>query len=68
MTAEILARVRDGRTAGRSWIVHRPAHEDGKPSLSVGNRSDGKVLVHCHAGCERARVIAALSSRELWMK
>jgi hypothetical protein len=27
---------------------------------------DGKVLVHCHAGCDQEHVIAALRSRGLW--
>jgi len=42
-----------------------PAHEDRSPSLSVSGK-DGKVLLHCHAGCEQAAVIAALKARGLW--
>jgi len=67
MDAEHIAKSLGGRQAGGAWMVRCPAHEDAKPSLSVRNSSDGKVLVHCHAGCEQARVIAALSSRGLWM-
>jgi hypothetical protein len=36
-----------------------PAHPDNNPSLSVTN-GDGKVLLHCHAGCELDDVRAAL--------
>jgi hypothetical protein len=39
-----------------------PAHDDREPSLSVRDGRQGKVLVHCHAGCAQAEVIAALKS------
>jgi hypothetical protein len=42
-----------------------PAHDDGTPSLSIRD-ARGKVLVHCHADCDQAEVIAALRSRRLW--
>src|SRR5260221_715460 len=31
-------------------MARRPAHDDGKASLS-GKDGDGRVLLHCHAGC-----------------
>ncbi|MDP9395147.1 MAG: hypothetical protein M3Q27_13280, partial [Actinomycetota bacterium] len=37
-----------------------PAHEDRAPSLSVSRGEDGRVLLHCHAGCNLADVLAAL--------
>jgi hypothetical protein len=43
-----------------------PAHEDDTPSLTIQDAGDGKVLVHCHAGCAQERVIAALRRRGLW--
>jgi hypothetical protein len=42
-----------------------PAHDDHNPSLSIRN-VDGKVLVHCHAGCAQRDVIDALTARGLW--
>src|SRR5215471_4910873 len=68
MTAETIAKTLGGRRVGTGWIARCPAHDDGKPSLSVRNSQQGKVLVRCHAGCEQARVIAALQSRGLWEK
>jgi hypothetical protein len=48
-----------------SGDTHCPAHADGKPSLSVSERS-GTVLVHCQSGCSQEAVIAALRDRGLW--
>jgi DNA primase len=28
-----------------------PAHKDNSPSLSIGTRDDGAVLLHCFTGC-----------------
>jgi DNA primase len=43
-----------------------PVHDDRTPSLSISSGKDGKVLVHCHAGCEQRHLIAALERRGLW--
>jgi hypothetical protein len=67
MSAEIITKALGGRRAGGGWIACCPAHEDSKPSLSITEAKDGKVLVRCHAGCAQARVIAALLSRGLWI-
>jgi hypothetical protein len=37
-----------------------PAHEDHTPSLSVHQGHDGRVLLHCHAGCAPEQIAAAL--------
>ena len=42
-----------------------PAHRDRTPSLSISER-DGRILVHCHAGCSQEAVIQALKCRGLW--
>jgi hypothetical protein len=44
--------------AGR-WTARCPAHEDRGPSLSVRELDDGRVLIHCFAGCATADVVAA---------
>lgn len=41
------------RSAGRGkWVCRCPAHEDRSPSLSITEGDDGRVLMHCFAGCE----------------
>jgi hypothetical protein len=60
MTVEaVLARLQGVRRNGRGWQARCPAHEDHTPSLSINER-EGKVLVHCHAGCLQEAVLAAL--------
>ena len=46
-------------------LVHCPAHNDEKPSLSLAEK-DGKILVKCFAGCSQEAVIAELKRRGLW--
>ena len=66
MPAEIIAKALGGHRTGSAWTARCPAHDDGKPSLSICDAVDGKVLVRCHAGCDQERVIANLRSRGLW--
>jgi len=66
MTAEGIAKALGGRKAGGGWTARCPAHDDRTPSLSIRDADENKVLVHCHAGCDQERVIAALRARGLW--
>lgn len=44
---------------GRNGSWRCPAHDDNNPSLSVNN-GDGKVKLHCHAGCATEDVLKAI--------
>jgi len=66
MKAEAIAKVLGGRKVGSRWVARCVAHDDRDPSLSIQDSADGKVLVHCFAGCDQARVIAALRLLGLW--
>ena len=66
MNAEFIAKALGGRKAGSSWLARCPAHDDREPSLSITDAKGGRVLVHCHAGCDQRDVIAALRSRGAW--
>jgi putative DNA primase/helicase len=48
------------------WRTHCPAHGDENPSLSLNQGEGGKILWHCHAGCDQTEVSQALEDRELW--
>jgi len=66
MTAETIANALGGHQAGCDWMARCPAHDDHNPSLSIRDAIDGKVLVHCHAGCEQELVINKLRLLGLW--
>lgn len=55
-----------GHWSGRSGMCRCPAHGDRKPSLSVSETRDGRVLVHCFTGCDQMQVIGALRHLGLW--
>lgn len=55
-----------GKWTGRQGSARCPAHEDRHPSLSVSDGADGKILVHCHTGCNQLDVIDGLKARGLW--
>jgi putative DNA primase/helicase len=48
------------RRSGSGWMARCPAHDDRRASLSVNQGGDGRILVHCHAGCSTEQVVAAL--------
>lgn len=39
------------------WLARCPGHEDKRASLSVRELDDGRVLVHCFAGCSAEEVV-----------
>jgi putative DNA primase/helicase len=66
MTLDSLVQALEARRSGSAWMARCPAHEDSKPSLSIGQADNGKLLIHCHSGCGQREVIAALKDRGLW--
>lgn len=44
----------------RGWQVQCPVHDDQQPSLSIKLGDDGKVLLHCFAGCSTEDIVGAL--------
>jgi AAA domain len=44
---------------GPHWEAKCPAHEDAHASLSVGTGDDGRILLHCHAGCPPEAIVTA---------
>ena len=61
MTAEILLSKLDKvkRTGPNRWHARCPAHDDKGPSLSIRETDDGRVLVHCFAGCSVHEIVQA---------
>jgi P4 family phage/plasmid primase-like protien len=59
-TTSILSRLQGVTRTGDGWKARCPAHDDKNPSLSISESADGKILIHCHAGCTPDAVCAAL--------
>lgn len=62
MTAEALLSKLEKvkRTGAGSWQARCPAHDDKGPSLTIRETDEGKVLVHCFAGCSVHDVVGAV--------
>ncbi len=60
MTAADIADLLHGKRCGAGWMARCPAHDDRTPSLSIDMGRDGRVLLHCHAGCSYDAVVTAL--------
>lgn len=56
----VLSRVTNPKRVGAGWAARCPAHDDKRPSLSVSEGDEGRVLVHCHAGCPTDAIAKAL--------
>src|ERR1035441_7462863 len=56
------------KKCGNGWSAKCPGHEDGTASLSIGEGSDGRVLLHCFAGCAFADIVraAGVGERDLF--
>lgn len=48
------------QTAPDKWIACCPAHNDKRPSLSIREVDDGKILLKCWTGCGAAEIVTAL--------
>lgn len=48
------------RVGSGRWQARCPAHRDTDPSLNIRAGSDGRVLLHCFAGCALDSILAAL--------
>jgi len=51
------------RRAGAGWVALCPAHDDRRPSLSVSEGPDGRILLYCFGGCPTQHVLAAMGLR-----
>lgn len=57
---EFIARFPGARGGNGKWTARCPAHQDRSPSLSIGVAPDGRILLHCFAGCEPEAILAAV--------
>ncbi|MCQ4164697.1 CHC2 zinc finger domain-containing protein [Tahibacter harae] len=55
----LVSRLDRVRRQGKGYTARCPAHEDRTASLSLSSGEDGRVLLHCFAGCSAADVVHA---------
>jgi len=60
MLDAIRIRLEGVRRSGKGDLARCPAHADKDPSLSIKEGDDGRVLLHCFAGCAPADIVAAM--------
>lgn len=61
MIGELLSRLAGVRASGPGrWAARCPAHQDRSPSLTLREMPDGRVLLHCFAGCDTEAVLDAV--------
>ena len=48
------------KTGSNQWQAQCPAHDDDKPSLSLSEGTDGRLLLDCKAGCSYESVLNSL--------
>lgn len=58
--SDILSRLEGVQGGNGQYSAKCPAHDDRRNSLSVSAGEDGKILLHCHAGCSAGDVAAAI--------
>ena len=57
----VIARLEKVKRTGReSYIACCPSHEDNHPSLSIRDLPDGRILIHCFAGCNANSVLTSI--------
>lgn len=57
----LLSRLSGVRPTGRDrWSCKCPSHEDRSPSLTIRVVPDGRILLHCFAGCDTESVMATI--------
>ena len=60
MSAERITRALRGRWYRRYGLACCPAHGDKRPSLTLADGNDGRLLLSCKAGCSFIDVLDAL--------
>jgi hypothetical protein len=48
------------RTGDGRWIACCPAHDDKRPSMTIRELPDGRVLMHCFSGCDTESILGAI--------
>jgi len=56
----LLSRLEKVKGRNGNWTACCPAHGDGSPSLAIRHNEDGRILLHCFAGCDVNQIVTAV--------
>jgi len=57
---DFLSHLQGVKQSGSGATAKCPAHDDDNPSLSISMGDDGKIILHCHAGCTNENIVETL--------
>ncbi len=60
MIDNVLQHLSKVKKTSKGYQAQCPAHADKSPSLSIKETADGRILLHCHAGCTAEAVVASI--------
>lgn len=49
---------------GNGYLLCCPSHNDKKPSLSISEGTDGRILLHCFTGCTIEEICLSLNKKK----
>lgn len=55
----VLSHLQGVHRSGAGWTARCPHHSDKQASLSIKEGDDGRVLIHCFAGCPNLDVVTS---------
>lgn len=61
MIEDLLSRLDGVKKTGRdSWMAKCCAHDDKSPSMTIREMPDGRILIHCFAGCSVVEILSSI--------
>ena len=58
--SEVVHRFKSPMQAGQGWKCICPCHADYKASLAITHGEEGRIVLHCHAGCDTDKILASV--------
>jgi hypothetical protein len=57
---DFLSKLKRVNKNSNGWEAYCPGHQETKASLTVSTGEDGRILLHCFAGCSAESIVSAL--------
>ena len=60
---DFLSKLEGVKKSGDGYLSRCPAHKDGTASLSIKSGDEGRLLLHCHAGCDLNAIVGSMGMK-----